>query len=98
MKINYINTDHVHALIDLPTNVSIEEVFHLLKGSSSNWINTEVNYKFSWSKGNGAFSVSESHIDNVVKHILDQEEHLRKKRFLEEYEGFLKKYNVIINR
>ena len=38
MKRNYVNSDHVHALIDLPTNYSIEEVFKLYKGSSSHWI------------------------------------------------------------
>ena len=35
MKINYVNADHVHALVDLPTNLSIEELIQLLKGSSS---------------------------------------------------------------
>ncbi len=39
MKINYVNADHVHALIDLPTGLSIEELMQLLKGSSSHWIN-----------------------------------------------------------
>jgi len=35
MKINYVNADHVHALADLPTNLSIEELIQLLKGGSS---------------------------------------------------------------
>ena len=35
MKINYFNADHTHALIDLPTRYSIEEVIKLLKGGSS---------------------------------------------------------------
>jgi REP-associated tyrosine transposase len=39
MKINYFNADHAHALIDLPTNLTIEQVIHFLKGSSSHWIN-----------------------------------------------------------
>jgi putative transposase len=39
MKINYFNADHTHALIDLPTRYSIEEVIKLLKGGSSYWIN-----------------------------------------------------------
>jgi len=29
---NYFNADHTHALIDLPTRYSIEEVIKLLKG------------------------------------------------------------------
>ncbi len=39
MKTNYVNSDHVHALIDLPTNKTIEDVAHLLKGELSSWIN-----------------------------------------------------------
>ncbi len=40
MKINYVNADHVHAFVDLPTALSIEELTQLLKGSSSHWINS----------------------------------------------------------
>src|SRR5438094_4839535 len=39
MKINDVNADHVHALVDLPTGVSIEDLIQLFKGSSSHWIN-----------------------------------------------------------
>ena len=35
MKANYVNADHVHALIDLPTHLSVEECIKLLKGYSS---------------------------------------------------------------
>lgn len=92
MKINYVNQDHIHALIDLPTNITIEDVFHLFKGSSSNWVNKQISYKFSWSKGYGAFSVSESNIDKVVKYIVNQEEHHRRMNFIEEYNEFLKNH------
>ena len=39
MKINYVNRDHVHALIDLPTHLTIEKMMQLFKGGSSHWIN-----------------------------------------------------------
>jgi putative transposase len=39
MKINYVNADHVHALLDLPTSLSIEELIQLVKGNSSHWVN-----------------------------------------------------------
>jgi putative transposase len=39
MKINFVNADHVHALIDLPTDMSAEECIKLLKGASSFYIN-----------------------------------------------------------
>ena len=50
MKINYFNADHTHALIDLPTNKTIEEVIHLFKGSSSHWINENrlIKGRFAW--------------------------------------------------
>ncbi len=35
MKINFFNADHTHALFDLPTDRSIEQVIQLFKGSSS---------------------------------------------------------------
>ena len=65
MKINYVNADHVHALVDLPTAFSIEELMQLLKGSSSHWINANdvMTGKFAWGRGYGAFSVSESNVD-----------------------------------
>jgi REP element-mobilizing transposase RayT len=34
MKIIYFNADHTHALIDLPTRYSIEDVIQLFKGRS----------------------------------------------------------------
>jgi REP element-mobilizing transposase RayT len=53
MKINYVNADHVHALIDLPTGLSIEELMQLLKGSSSHWVNANnvLPGKFAWGRG-----------------------------------------------
>jgi REP element-mobilizing transposase RayT len=60
MKINFFNADCTHALLDLPTAMSIEEVVQLFKGSSSHWINQQkiIRGKFAWGRGYGAFSVS----------------------------------------
>ena len=96
MKINYVNADHVHALIDLPTKYSIEETMKLLKGASSHWINQEriIAAKFSWGRGYGAFSVSQSNVKDVSKYIANQEEHHRRKTFAEEYEKFVRVYGL----
>jgi len=79
MKINFVNPDHVHALIDLPTALSIEKLIQLLKGSSSHWVNAGdlITGKFAWARGYGAFSVSQSNVDQVARYIGDQEEHHR---------------------
>lgn len=95
MKINYFNAEHVHTLIDLPTDKSIEEVMKLFKGSSSHWINENrlLRGRFSW-EGYGAFSVSHSHVERVAAYIARQEEHHHKKTFSQEFEVFVKKYGL----
>lgn len=97
MKINFVNADHVHALVDLPTNLSIEECIKLLKGASSFFINKQevINTKFSWGKGYGAFSVSPSQLDKVISYIKNQEEHHRVKSFTEEFDLFIKNYGIV---
>jgi REP element-mobilizing transposase RayT len=96
MKVNFVNPEHVHALIDLPTRYSIEEVLKLLKGSSSHWINQNrlLRGKFFWGRGYRAFSVSQSNVDQVVQYIASQDEHHRKRTFLEEYEDLVKRYGL----
>jgi len=96
MKINYFNTDHTHALIDLPTNLTIEQVIQLLKGSSSHWINQNrlIKGRFAWGKGYGAFSVSQSEVSKVANYIAKQEDHHRKRSFAQEFEIFVKRYGL----
>jgi len=96
MKINFFNADHTHALIDLPTNLTIEQVVQLLKGSSSHWINEQkmLRGKFAWGRGYGAFSVSQSKVERVARYIAGQQEHHRKKTFAEEYEQFVQRYGL----
>jgi REP element-mobilizing transposase RayT len=96
LKKNHFNPDHAHALIDLPTNLSIENVMQLFKGGSSHWINEQkiVPGKFAWGRGYGAFSVSESAVADVVAYIENQEEHHRCKTFGEELKLFVERYGL----
>jgi putative transposase len=96
MKINFVNPDHVHALVDLPTNLSIEELLQLLKGSSSHWINEQnlVPAKFGWGRGYGVFSVSESAVAGVCGYIANQEKHHRKRDFVEELKLLVERYQL----
>ncbi len=99
VKAVFVNADHVHILIDLPTNLSIEECIKLFKGASSHYINQNslTKGKFRWGIGYGAFSVSPSKLAGVVRYIQNQEEHHRVKSFSEEYEQFLERYEVLLN-
>jgi len=96
MKVNYFNADHTHALIDLPTRYSIEEVIKLFKGGSSYWINHNqlLKGRFAWGLGYGAFSVSHSDVGRVARYIANQEEHHRKRTYAEEYATFAKRYGL----
>jgi putative transposase len=92
----YVNVDHVHMLIDLDPTHSIASVVKLLKGASSRWLNQQDSHKtkFSWGRGYGAFSVSQSNVRKVFKYIANQEEHHRERSFTEEFTDFWHKYNV----
>lgn len=96
IKINYVNADHVHALIDLPTAFSVEKLMQLLKGGSSHWINSNdvITGKFAWGRGYGAFSVSESNVDQVARYIANQEEHHRIRTFTEELKEFIDRHGL----
>ena len=96
MKINYVNADHVHALVDLPTGVSIEDLIQLFKGSSSHWINANnlLPGKFAWGRGYGAFSVSESNINQVAAYIAEQEQHHHLHTFADEFHEFIERHGL----
>jgi putative transposase len=96
MKINYVNADHVHALIDLPTGMCVEDLMQLLKGASSHWLNESslVVDKFSWGRGYGVFSVSHSDVSGVANYIARQEEHHRKRSFADEVKLLLERHKL----
>ncbi len=88
--------DHIHAFIGLKPVMSISDLVRDIKNNSSNFVNDHklIKGKFGWQEGYGAFSYSQSHIDNVYNYILNQEKHHKKKSFKEEYLEFLKKFEV----
>ena len=88
--------DHVHVFFELHPDRKISDHLRMLKATSSKWINDHkfVNGKFQWQEGYGAFSYSRSQRNDVIKYIINQEEHHRKQTFKEEYLGLLKKFEV----
>jgi REP element-mobilizing transposase RayT len=90
MYVNYVDPDHVHALIDLPTTLPVSKAVQLLKGSSSHWITKhEITPPggFGWARGYGAFSVSPRDVDRVTRYIVNQEKHHARTSFEAEYEA-----------
>jgi REP element-mobilizing transposase RayT len=88
--------NHIHVFVGYKPHQSIPDLLQDIKGSSSGWINSKklVKGKFSWQEGYGAFSYSHSHIDKVVKYIMNQEEHHKKRTFKEEYIGLLQSFQI----
>lgn len=86
--------DHLHCLVSLGSEQNIAKVINLIKGESSYWINKNkiTKTRFEWADEYFATSVSESQVDVVKKYIKNQEEHHRKKSYLEECEEFMKNY------
>ena len=88
--------DHLHIVTGMRPTQSVSDLLQDIKGSSSKWINDNrlVQGKFQWQEGYGAFSYSKSALPKLIEYVKNQEEHHKKKTFLEEYTDFLKAFNV----
>ena len=88
--------DHIHFLIGMKPSCCLSDLVREIKKSSNVFINKKwgSKFKFQWQEGYGAFSYSHSNLDNVIKYILNQKEHHKKKSFKDEYMEFLKKFEI----
>jgi putative transposase len=90
-------SDHIHIFTGLNPTVSISDLVHDVKSSSSAFINSEKKWfrgKFYWQDGYGAFSYGHSQVQDVYQYILNQEIHHGKRPFREEYLELLRKFEV----
>lgn len=61
--------DHAHILFNLSRSLALKEVVGKVKAESSAWIKkNSPHHGFYWQAGYGAFSVSESNVENVRKY------------------------------
>ncbi len=88
--------DHVHILCGIPPRIAVSDMLRAIKSSSSKWINANqhCSVEFHWQRGFAAFSVSKSSMPNVAAYIARQEEHHRKKSFVDEYREFLVRHEI----
>ena len=86
--------DHVHCIISLGSDQTVEKVAQLIKGESSFWFNNKSGFKarLEWQDEYFAVSVSESQLEALRTYIDNQEIHHRQKTFEEEYQEFVKSY------
>lgn len=97
-KMIAINTmpDHLHMFFGMRPNQSLSDLMRIVKGDSSEWINTEklTPSLFRWQEGYGAFSYEKKKLSVVASYIENQELHHEKKTFLEEYREFLDNFGI----
>lgn len=82
--------DHSHLFVGFKPTILISDFVKEIKVESNEFINNRKwnKAKFNWQEGYGVFSYSHSHIDDVVRYVLNQEKHHKKKTFRQEYHQF----------
>lgn len=88
--------DHIHIFIGYNLNQLIPDLVEEIKTSTNSWIkeNKLSKFKFDWQKGYGAFTHARSQMDTVIKYVLNQEKHHKRKSFREEYLEMLSKNEI----
>ena len=88
--------EHVHALFLLGRTMSFSEVVGMLKTSSNDWLRArDARFaQFYWQGGYGAFSVSQSGVDELRQYIRNQREHHKQVSFQDEFREFLRRYEI----
>ncbi len=88
--------DHIHLFASLPSTISIADFVNAVKSNSSRWTHESFprHQSFAWQEGYGAFSVSKSEQQRVIKYISNQESHHRKHSFKEELITLLDKHEI----
>ena len=88
--------DYLHVVTTLPRTISQAAMVETVKKTSSKWIKgLDPKYQqFYWQRGYGAFSVSPSQLEAVVKYVAAQQNHHRGRTFQEEYRELMRKHGV----
>ncbi len=84
--------DHVHLLAKLRPDKAVSDVLRELKSNATGWMHEVFPSlkNFSWQRGYGAFTVSQSNVEAVRQYIRRQKEHHIKISFREELIKILK--------
>jgi REP element-mobilizing transposase RayT len=83
--------DHVHVLTKLRPDCALSAVLRDLRSHATGWMHDVFPSlrHFSWQRGYGAFTVSQSHVNMVRQYIARQKEHHQKISFRDEFIQFL---------
>ena len=88
--------DHIHLYASLPSTITMADFVNVVKSNSSRWVHESFSHlrSFAWQEGYGAFSVSKSEENKVIRYVLNQEQHHAKRTFKQELLSLLKKHQI----
>jgi putative transposase len=88
--------DHIHMLARQARTIALAEWIKEIKRVTSAWIKTLGRQfrEFHWQAGYGAFSVSQSRVDEVVRYIEQQPQRHRQTDFKTEFRKLLKRHGM----
>jgi REP element-mobilizing transposase RayT len=91
--------DHVHVLCSLSRTATVAGLVEVLKRETSKWVKQRAPdlSAFHWQNGYGAFSVSQSLLDQVVEYIERQPEHHGRMTFQDEFRAMCARHGVPID-
>lgn len=91
--------DHVHVVCGLARTVTIAALVEGLKTETSKWAKKTTTgvSSFTWQRGYGAFSISQSSLDSVVDYVDHQPEHHKQNSFQDEFRKLCLNHGIEID-
>jgi len=88
--------DHVHLAARQSRTITLADWIKELKRTTSVWMKERDPRQehFQWQAGYGAFSVSQSNVDQIVEYIRNQEQHHRQFDFKTEFRRLLERHGI----
>jgi putative transposase len=88
--------EHVHALFLLGRTITLSDAIGQLKTRSNDWLRArDARFaQFYWQGGYGAFSISQSGVEELRRYIRNQREHHQKVSFQDEFRALLRRYEI----
>jgi REP element-mobilizing transposase RayT len=86
--------DHAHILCSLPRVITIADLIKEMKTNTSRFVKSKGIRKFKWQTGYGVFSIGQSQVEQVIKHIETQPDHHKKISFQDELRKFFRIYEI----
>ncbi len=89
-------SDHLHIVTHLHPSIALSNLIKDIKLASTDFIKIQNLFpKFNgWQDGYGAFTYSIDAKENLINYVKNQEEHHKKKTFMEEYKELLVEHKI----